>query len=73
VVLVDKTTFKKVAVKQSDLNLTDYPSEQYLPIGVVVIPASHNVYGTGECGVMSLTEMDYDNPEIGTNSNKRIK
>lgn len=26
----------------------------YTPIGVVVIPASHNVYGTGECGVMSL-------------------
>ena len=26
----------------------------WTPIGVVAIPASHNVYGTGECGVISL-------------------
>lgn len=64
-VLVDKTTFKKVAVKQSDLNLTDYPSEQYLPIGVVVIPASHDVYGTGECGVMSLNALNINAPDTG--------
>ena len=41
--------------------------EDYEPIGIVVIPASHDVYGTGECGVMSLYYMDPDNPDNGSN------
>ena len=36
-------------------NLSTVPAD-YEPIGVVVIPASHDVYGTGECGVISLIE-----------------
>ena len=38
----------------------------YTPIGVVVIPASHDVYGTGECGVMSLAAMNYSTPDTGS-------
>ena len=38
----------------------------YTPIGVVVIPASHDVYGTGECGVISLAEMNYNTPDTGS-------
>lgn len=41
------------------------PSE-YVPIGVVVIPASHNVYGDFACGVMSLMLMDGGSPETGS-------
>ena len=40
----------------------------YTPIGVEVVPASHDVYGTGECGVMSLAEMNYTTPETGSSS-----
>ena len=40
----------------------------YTPIGVVVIPASHDVYGTGECGIMSLAEMNYTTPDVGSSS-----
>ena len=38
----------------------------YTPIGVVVIPASHNVYGDGTCGVMSLNFMSTETPDTGS-------
>lgn len=41
------------------------PSE-YVPIGVVVIPTSHNVYEDYACGVMSLMLMDGGSPETGS-------
>ena len=63
--MYNKVTSKKVAVKQSDLNITDYPADTFTPIGVVVIPASHDVYGTGECGVMSLNALNCDTPDTG--------
>ena len=44
----------------------------YTPIGVVVIPAEHDVYGTGECGVMSLAEMNYTTPDIGSTEYQKI-
>lgn len=37
----------------------------YTPIGVEVIPAEHNVYGTGQSGVMSLAEMNGNTPDTG--------
>lgn len=36
-----------------------------IPIGMVIVPGAHNRYGDGTCGVMSLVEMDCNNPEIG--------
>ena len=56
---------KKIAIPYSNLNATDYPSSQYTPIGVVVIPSSHDVYGTGECGIMSLVNMSTSTPDKG--------
>ena len=38
----------------------------YEPIGVVVIPSSHDVYGTGECAVLSLKYMNYTTPNEGS-------
>lgn len=46
--------------------------KKYIPIGIVVIPASHDVYGTGECGVMSLKEMSCDTPSTGSISKKNM-
>lgn len=42
--------------------------ESCTPIGVVVIPTSHNVYGNSACGVMSLKEMNYTTPDTGSTS-----
>ena len=39
--------------------------KKYTPIGVVVIPTSHDVYGTRECGVMSLKDMSCNTPSTG--------
>ena len=38
----------------------------YTPIGVEVVPAEHNVYGTGHAGVMSLAEMSLVTPDVGS-------
>ena len=35
---------------------------------MVVVPGSHNVYGDGSCGVMSLKEMNYNSPDNGSTS-----
>lgn len=40
----------------------------YTPIGVEVVPAEHDVYGTGQAGIMSLVEMDYNAPDTGSTS-----
>ena len=42
------------------------------PIGVVVIPASHNVYGTGECAIISLNAMSYSTPDTGGKSEQSM-
>lgn len=45
-------------IEREELFLTDfpltYPKEKFYPVGIVVIPFSHNRYKTGECGVISL-------------------
>ena len=55
-----------------------YPDEiteaipTYTPIGVEVIPAEHDVYGTGQAGIMSLAEMNYSTPDVGSTSNQAM-
>ena len=44
----------------------------YTPIGVEVIPAEHDVYGTGQAGVMSLAEMSYNTPDVGSSAGSFI-
>lgn len=49
-----------------------YPDEitevipTYTPIGVEVIPVEHDVYGTGQAGIMSIAEMNYSSPDVGS-------
>ena len=67
-VLYDKIADKLIIVHTSDTMNEQYPADNYTPIGIVVIPASHNVYGDGSCGVMSLKEMNYSTPDTGSTS-----
>ena len=71
-VLYDKQANKLIVVPTTDDMDTQYPANDYEPIGIVVIPASHDVYGTGQCGVMSLKEMNCDLPDTGSTSYQGI-
>ena len=64
--LCNKSTGKLLIVESSKFSATEYPSDKYSPVGVVVIPGSHDVYGDGSCGVMSLKEMSCDTPDTGS-------
>lgn len=44
----------------------DIIPKSYVPIGIVVIPASENLYGNYACGVMSLKNMNCDDPQNGS-------
>ena len=70
--LYDKQADKLIIVQNDKLNADDFPLTDYTPVGVVVIPGSHDVYGTGECGVMSLKEMNYKTPDTGSTSYQDI-
>ena len=52
--LYNKTTEKLLIVKSADFSVESYPSENYSPVGVVVVPGTHNVYGDGSCAVIAL-------------------
>lgn len=69
-ILVNKTTLKKISVPVD--KLSDYSPNEYEPIGVVVIPTEHNVYGIGECGVMALMSASLNTPDTGQTSNTNI-
>lgn len=66
ILLYDSVTGNKIFIEPNSLNATNFPLSRYNPLGVCVIPASHDVYGTGECAVISLVHMDYNTPEKGT-------
>ena len=55
---------QKVCIIPNNTDLHTLP-ENYIPIGVVVVPGTHNVYGDGSCGVMSLKPMNCDTPSTG--------
>lgn len=46
-------------------NPTLFSSELYEPIGIVVIPTEHDVYDTGECGIMALKYASLTTPDRG--------
>ena len=70
VLLWDKINQKKLFTSSD--NLSSYPAESYTPIGVVVVPASHNVYSDGSCGVMSLKFMNCSTPATGGTSEQNM-
>ena len=70
-VLYDKVNDKKICVEYGT-DLSNYSSEQYTPIGVVVVPGTHDVYGDGSCGVMSLKPMNCNTPSTGGTSEQHM-
>lgn len=58
------TTNDKLVIA-NDWNVSKYPINVYIPIGIVAVPASHNHYADGKCAIMSLNHMRYDTPTIG--------
>lgn len=65
VALYDSVTGEKFQTT----NIGKYSSSRYTPIGVVVIPTSHDVYGeAGCCGVMALKYASLENPEEGSST-----
>lgn len=46
--------------------------EGWTPIGVVVIPTSHNVYGDGTCGITSLVWMNCNTPDSGSTACEKM-
>lgn len=70
--LYDKTNDKLIIVENNDFSAEKYPLDGYSPVGVVVIPKSHNVYSDGSCGVMSLKEMNYTTPDDGSTSYQQM-
>lgn len=70
--LYDKANDKLIIVANDDFSAEKYPLDSYSSVGVVVIPKSHNVYGDGSCGVMSLKEMNYNSPDDGSISRQNM-
>ena len=68
----DRTSDSLVIADGDTWNSSTYPSSRYVPIGIVVVPGSHNVYGDGSCGVMSLKAMNCDTPSIGGTSEQSM-
>ena len=62
VIFYDNTNAKLVRVPSNEIKNVGV---DYEPIGLEVIPASHNVYGDGSCGVISLVAMSCDTPDVG--------
>ena len=66
VLFYDNTEQKKIIFRASDF--TGIDTSRYTPIGVVVVPGTHNVYGDGSCGVISLKFMNCNTPNNGNTS-----
>ena len=61
--VVENETLNKYIVDGNGYSLDLFPLEQYTPIGVVVVPASHTDDGTAR--VISLASMYFNNPDNG--------
>jgi len=59
VCLYNKTCKQLVIRSIDDITDSSFDKDDYTPIGVVVVPGTHDVYGNGACGVMSFTAKGY--------------
>lgn len=64
--MYDNTLGYASIVDKNIWNIDDYPSSRYTPLGVVIIPFEHNVYGDNSCGIMSLKVMSCTTPDCGS-------
>ena len=63
--LYDKQSDKLIIVDGNEFSGDLYPSTNYSPVGVVVVPGHHDVYKDGSCAIVSLKYMSCDTPDIG--------
>lgn len=54
-------------IKAAEWSASTYPIDTYAPVGIVVVPASHEHYEDGKCAVMSLNHMNPNTPTTGGN------
>lgn len=66
----DKENDNKIIVSPSEINSTDYPLSRFTPIGVVAVPSSHT--DEKRPRIISLKDMDDENPDNGSNSTNGI-
>ena len=52
-------------IKETEWSASTYPIDTYVPVGIVVVPASHNHYENGKCAIMSLNHMNCNTPTTG--------
>lgn len=64
--------YKTEVVKAENLDQITYNPVTCCPIGIIMIPSSHNVYGTGEAMMAAITKLRPTNPEIGAAFNDVI-
>jgi hypothetical protein len=70
VLLANISTSQLLLASAGDLD--GYNTDQYEAIGIVVIPASHNVYGNGQPGVMALKSASCTTPDEGSLTEQMI-
>lgn len=58
-------TQKKLFKVTPPENINQLDTERYIPTGVIAIPSSHDVYGTGEAGVIALKSASLTTPGTG--------
>lgn len=68
IVFYDKKSETTLVVK-GKFNASQYPLDQFNPLGVVVVPGNHEVYGYGTCSIISLMDMSCTTPDTGTLNN----
>ena len=68
IALYDNTTDSIITIHGYDYNATSYPTSRYTPIGIVVVPKSHD--DNGKAHIMSLNYMRYDTPKTGGDNQK---
>lgn len=61
-------TWKELFKVTPPENINQLDTERYIPTGVIAIPSSHDVYGTGEAGVMALLSASLTTPDTGQTS-----
>lgn len=54
-------------IKEAEWSASKYPIATYVPVGIVVVPASHGHYEGGKCAIMSLNHMNCNTPTTGSN------
>lgn len=61
-----------IPVKKEEWSIGLYPAAEYMPIGVVAIPPSHNIYGNNKGAIISIKSMDYSSPNEGSSTNRTM-